>query len=93
MPIPFTCPHCGHETLVDDKYAGDSGKCIKCDASITVPLGNTPGAVVPEEKVDLTGGSAAGVALTCGVVLIVFALLSVSGLGMVWIWWGLGFGW
>lgn len=37
MPIPFTCPHCGHQTNVADEYAGQSGPCSRCDKTITVP--------------------------------------------------------
>lgn len=38
MPIPFSCPHCNLETLVDDEFAGRSGACAGCGRSITVPL-------------------------------------------------------
>jgi len=44
MPIPFTCPHCGMQTNVDDQYAGQSGPCASCGRPITVPL---PGGVPP----------------------------------------------
>ena len=37
MPIPFTCPHCGKQTTVDDQYAGRSGPCASCGETITVP--------------------------------------------------------
>lgn len=37
MPIPFSCPHCGLETLVDDEFAGESGECLACGKPITVP--------------------------------------------------------
>ncbi len=37
MPIPFTCPHCGTLTNVDDQYAGQSGPCASCGQTITVP--------------------------------------------------------
>jgi len=43
MPIPFSCPHCGLETLVDDEYAGESGPCATCGKVITVPY-HAPGA-------------------------------------------------
>ncbi len=42
MPILFTCPHCGAQTNVDDRYAGQSGPCAQCGRTITVPL---PGAM------------------------------------------------
>ena len=44
MPIPFTCPHCGTQTSVDDQYAGQSGPCASCGQPITVPL---PGSASP----------------------------------------------
>ena len=47
MPIPFRCPQCGHSTMVDEKYAGQTGPCAKCGTQITVPLvgaANTVGA-------------------------------------------------
>jgi transcription elongation factor Elf1 len=37
MPIPFQCPHCGHETLVDDVYAGSSGPCASCGKTVVMP--------------------------------------------------------
>jgi uncharacterized membrane protein YhaH (DUF805 family) len=37
MPIPFTCPHCGRQTTVDDRYAGQSGPCAGCGGPVTVP--------------------------------------------------------
>jgi uncharacterized protein DUF1559 len=45
MPIPFTCPHCGTHTNVDDRFAGHTGPCGKCGATITIPhstLGSLP---------------------------------------------------
>ena len=90
MPIPFICPHCQHETLVEDKYAGQTGSCIECGKPITVPLANSQGAVVPQEKVDLQGGSAVGIALTCGIVLILREVLMSSSIGLLWFWWRLG---
>ena len=37
MPIPFACPYCQEQTLVEDEFAGQSGPCAKCGKSITVP--------------------------------------------------------
>ena len=37
MPIPFTCPHCGVQTNVDEQYAGQTGPCASCGKTITVP--------------------------------------------------------
>jgi len=44
MPIPFTCPHCGHPTTVDDQFAGQTGPCAACGQTITVPGGAAPNA-------------------------------------------------
>ena len=90
MPIPFTCPHCDHETLVEDKYAGESGKCVECGKPITVPLATYQGAVIPKEKVDLTGSSAAGLAVTCGIVVFVLAIVAATVIGALWFWFRLG---
>jgi TM2 domain-containing membrane protein YozV len=37
MPIKFTCPHCGNIALVADQYAGQSGPCVSCGATVTIP--------------------------------------------------------
>ncbi|MEO8497518.1 MAG: DUF1559 domain-containing protein, partial [Planctomycetota bacterium] len=37
MPISFTCPHCGLETLVEDEYIGQRGPCASCGKDVTVP--------------------------------------------------------
>ena len=37
MSIQFTCPQCGVTTEVDDRFAGQSGPCRQCGATVTVP--------------------------------------------------------
>ncbi len=37
MPVRFTCPHCGRETVVADEYIGQSGPCAGCGETITIP--------------------------------------------------------
>ena len=37
MPIDFTCPHCGKQTVVADHYAGSTGPCAECGQKITIP--------------------------------------------------------
>ncbi len=37
MSVPFACPHCGEQTLVDEQFAGQSGPCIGCGKPIIVP--------------------------------------------------------
>jgi hypothetical protein len=42
MPISFSCPYCGKQTLVADHFAGKSGPCASCGQTITIP-GSLPG--------------------------------------------------
>jgi len=50
MPIPFTCPHCGAHTEVAEEYAGQTGPCVRCGKSITVPPpAGTPGYTTPSK--------------------------------------------
>ncbi|MBX3420512.1 MAG: hypothetical protein KF752_03040 [Pirellulaceae bacterium] len=37
MPIPVTCPTCFTRFSVSDKFAGKSGPCPKCKATIKIP--------------------------------------------------------
>jgi len=37
MTIPFTCPHCGAQTNVDDRFAGQSGPCFQCGKMVAIP--------------------------------------------------------
>jgi len=51
MPIPFTCPHCGHQTSVDERYAGQTGPCASCGKAITVPpVSGAPSTYRPPKK-------------------------------------------
>lgn len=50
MPIPFTCPHCGRQTVVADQYAGQSGPCAGCGKTITVPLAGAPPFTPPVKR-------------------------------------------
>ena len=36
--ISLECPHCGHQMNIDDKYAGQEGKCANCKGDIIVPV-------------------------------------------------------
>ena len=35
--ITMKCPQCGKELHIEDKYAGQGGRCKKCGASMRVP--------------------------------------------------------
>ena len=54
MPVPFTCPHCGHQTLVHDQYVGQSGPCAGCGRTVTV----LPPGFVPPSPIDSLGENA-----------------------------------
>ncbi len=49
MPFPFVCPYCHNKTLVDDQYAGKSGRCVNCGKPILVPAipGRFDGQTIP----------------------------------------------
>jgi hypothetical protein len=67
MPIPFTCPHCGHQTQVPEEYAGQSGPCVKCGQTIAVPPLASPWQC-PQCRTPLAPGLAA--CTRCGVPLL-----------------------
>lgn len=37
MPYLFTCPYCQTQTMVDDQYSGQSGRCVTCGREIELP--------------------------------------------------------
>ncbi len=49
MPIPFTCPYCGHQTNIDEYYAGQTGPCARCEKMVTIPGYRPAGSVPPLE--------------------------------------------
>jgi prepilin-type processing-associated H-X9-DG protein len=75
MPIDFRCPHCGHQTLVADQFAGQSGPCSQCGQTITVP--GAPGIAPPPAAPPRSGGGGAVVAIVAAVVV---GLLMCGGL-------------
>ncbi len=38
MTISFSCSHCGLETTVADRYAGQAGSCSRCGKPVVYPL-------------------------------------------------------
>jgi len=52
MPFPFTCPHCGKQTVVPDQYYGQSGPCVGCGQIITaLPPGAAPPFAAPPRAI------------------------------------------
>ena len=74
MPIPFTCPHCGHQTDVEERYVGQTGPCVSCGKTITVPpvSGAGPAYAPPQE-------SSAGAMIAVILVAIVVGALVCGG--------------
>ena len=79
MPISFTCPHCGHQTNVDERYAGRSGPCASCGKPITVPpvAGVGPAYAPP-------GKSSAGPITVILLVVILAGILVCGGVLAFW---------
>ncbi len=79
MAIQFTCPHCGHQTDVDDQFAGKSGPCASCGQTISIPWSGT-GATAATASTRKTSTAALvliGIGVMCGAlfVLTILALL------------------
>jgi prepilin-type processing-associated H-X9-DG protein len=75
MPISFTCPNCGAQTNVEDRFAGQTGPCRSCGATVTIPGAATqPFAPVGPPPPRSTSSSAVTliIVLACGVVGLVF---------------------
>ncbi|MFM7070777.1 MAG: DUF1559 domain-containing protein [Planctomycetota bacterium] len=82
MPIPFRCPQCGHETIVDEKYAGQSGPCAKCGTMITVPAGapvGGPPTGFPQQQYPV-GAPAPSSSGSWTTVLVILGVLGAGGL-------------
>ncbi len=47
MPFEFVCPFCHYRTKVDDKYAGQSGPCVSCSKTVTMPSYDERGILHP----------------------------------------------
>jgi prepilin-type processing-associated H-X9-DG protein len=79
MPIDFKCPHCGNQTLVADQYAGQTGPCSKCGATVTIPPlpGTVPPAYSPGPAPATTAAAGAGAAV--GVIIAVVAGAVICG--------------
>lgn len=77
MPIEFRCPHCGHNTSVGDQYAGQSGPCVSCGQTITIPGGFKPAAVKAPSS------SSSGTSVLAVVLIVVIGVMACGGAGLV----------
>lgn len=74
MPVRFTCPHCGRETMVADEYVGQSGPCAGCGETITIP---------GELRAAEAQPSAAAVEPARGSAAWIFVVVGVAALGVL----------
>ncbi len=42
MPFYFTCPYCLNKTLVSEELSGQSGPCVGCGKTVTIPAAPAP---------------------------------------------------
>lgn len=68
--IAFTCPQCGSQTNVEERYAGQTGPCRSCGAMVTIP--GTPtqpfAAVPPPPRGSSSSAPTLIIVLVCAVV-------------------------
>jgi hypothetical protein len=74
MPIQFSCPQCGKQTVVSDQFAGQTGPCAACGATVTIPAAPQG---VPQYGPPPAGRSGGGMGT---VLLVIFAIVGVGGL-------------
>lgn len=77
MPLSFTCPLCGKQTMVAKQYVGQTGPCAECGGMVTVP-GDSQLAAAGAGS---SGGSGAGAVLAVVVALLLTGVLLCGGLG------------
>ena len=86
MPIQFTCPHCGAQTNVSDEYGGQTGPCVQCGKSVTIPwpAGPPGSAPLPRQSSStwvvllVIGVCAVPVLLACAGILVALLLPAVQ---------------
>lgn len=79
MPIPFACPHCGHQVMVADQYIGQTGPCARCGQSVTIT--STPSFAAGGPQTKKGGGSSMGLVLGIIGGIALLAVLTCGGLG------------
>jgi prepilin-type processing-associated H-X9-DG protein len=81
MSISFTCPHCGKQTNVADKYAGQTGPCSNCGQTITIPSSGAAPTLAPTPQPAATAASGGGgVAVAVIVVACLFGVFVCGGI-------------
>jgi prepilin-type processing-associated H-X9-DG protein len=77
MPVPFTCPHCGASTEVDDQFLGQSGPCYSCGKTVTVPYTAPPTHFPVRRYIPGTGSAGILVVLVAVGVVAALALIGI----------------
>jgi hypothetical protein len=83
MPYLFTCPHCGTQTQVEDRYSGQFGECVNCGDAIQLPdFGNRISDVVAKQQSGgpksvrwIVGAIVSAIILSC----LLFAIIRAGG--------------
>lgn len=66
MAIQFSCPQCGSQTNVDDRFAGQTGPCRQCGATVTIPGTSTQPFAPPPSSRTSSATPVLLIALGCG---------------------------
>jgi hypothetical protein len=74
MPYRFTCPHCQTKTEVEDRFSGQSGRCVTCGEPIQLPHFAVAAGTAPAT----TGRPAAGWIIASAVAVILLACLLIA---------------
>lgn len=75
MVVHYQCPHCGAQGAAEDQYAGQTGPCASCGATLTIPQAAHQPAGPPPSSGD-SGGSV-------GVIIAVVAVVGIGGVCVI----------
>jgi hypothetical protein len=81
MPISFTCPLCGKQTMVADQFAGQTGPCGACGGTVTIPLPLPDSPLEPAAGSSRGGGSGAASVLAVVLGMLLAGALLCGGIG------------
>ena len=82
MPVLFSCPHCDHESLIDEALVGQSGPCAVCGKTILV----NPAAVRQSEPQPQTrpGPSAGGIVAAIAILVALGGVVAAALVFALW---------
>lgn len=80
MSFVFRCPHCGTETEVEERYAGQTGPCAICGKLVTVPYAESQ---PPSSGLGRDRGALVSIPVILGVSVVgLLAAATIIGLGI-----------